>query len=369
MSAAEVDELEKLLAKCRLEHLAPLLRAEEVDLDALQLFEEKDLADFGLKKGPRIKLLRALQGVFPVKPDTVPTDPSEICGRIESLGESLGGRLDALRQRVEEAEANPYASIERLDALRQRLEEAEEQLRTMSQDLTEVAERQRAAEARVAQLETEYESDPEEDVHNKSAAMRKLSDTGTPNPDVIWERVRDLSSSVQVLQELAPSRLCWAIRRITEKVASSSPGKCLRAPSFALCGSIVGMKLEFYPCGRGRPPDPTDERTLPEITPREHPALKDVRRVMKPPPLPDEGVCSIGICCPMGVKLQYHLQVGQTVILESQHAQWTTVFHDIRLRWRGEIEEDDCLNIVITAVRIHNKRLRIEGDTLFVQSD
>jgi len=337
LPAASCMAMDELLSKLALQHYASKLKAEEVDLEALSLFEESDLVDLGVPKGPRVKLLRALQGVFSqAAPACLPEDApglQELAARLDSLGKHM-------------------SSIE-------------QRLSSTCEELAAMVARQHAVEGRLEELALDHTDEPEEE-----GRMGSHSEDGSQDlagTEELWERVHRLSLSMRAVQELAPSRVCWTIRRMSEKVAVLGPGKCLRAPSFALCGFVVGMKLEFYPNGRGRAPDGTDDRVLPEITPREHPTLREARRAAAP--LPDEGWCSLGICCPMGIKMQYALQVGRSHKSEACHAQWTTVHHDYRVRWRNELEETDSLNIIITAVTIHNKRLRIQDDTVFLVAE
>ena len=56
--------MEDLLTKLRLERFIPQFQDEEIDLKALSLFHEKDFLDLGVPKGPRVKIMRALEGIF-----------------------------------------------------------------------------------------------------------------------------------------------------------------------------------------------------------------------------------------------------------------------------------------------------------------
>jgi len=209
-----------------------------------------------------------------------------------------------------------------------------------------------------------------QDAGDKQAIVPSQGGAGIADENIdLADHVDMLSQSLRLVQEIVPSRLCWSIRNAREKCSTSSPGKCLRAPAFALCGTIVGMKLEFYPAGRGRPPDASDERTLPEITPRRGPAYEAGHRLPNARTA-EESACSIGICCPMGVKMQYHLQIGRGGLgFDSCHVQWTTVYHDTTVRWREALEHDHSLTIVVTCLKLHNRHFKVAGDTVFVSTD
>jgi len=60
LPAARCAERTAFLAAVGLERYDSLLSSNEVDMEALRLADEDDLRDVGVKKGPRIKILRAL---------------------------------------------------------------------------------------------------------------------------------------------------------------------------------------------------------------------------------------------------------------------------------------------------------------------
>lgn len=331
--------MEELLTKIGLDRFIATFKEEDMDLEALSLCEEADLKDLGLGKGPRVKLSRALQGIFPKEPMLDDSD------KYKSHFDDFTGQLGSLS--------------DRLISMEQQMGTAQKQINSTCEELAAVVSKQNMVDSRLA-LGVHHD-EPEAEGKAEGTSSAELDDD---DDDELWEQVQDLAVRLNAMQEIAPSRLCWNISNIADKLATHGPGKCLRAPSFALCSCIVGMKLEFYPNGRTKE---ADERSLPEITPREHPALKEVRRQSRPPA--DRISCSIGICCPMGVKLQYTLQIGRTQKFESCHVDWTTGYHDFRIRWKEELENDESLLIVLTAVRVHNKRLKVKGDTVWVQSD
>jgi|Transcript_26008 hypothetical protein len=332
--------MEELLTKIGLDRFVSTFQDEDMDLEALSLCEEADLKDLGLTKGPRVKLLRALQGIFPKTLEPIPDNIEKYKSDIDDLTGQLGSLSD------------------RFVSMEQQMGMVEKQVASTCDELAAVVSKQNAVDSRLA-LGVHHE-EPEAEGKAEGTCSGELDD----DEDELWEQVQDLAVRLNAMQELAPSRLCWNITNIAEKLSVHGPGKCLRAPSFALCSCIVGMKLEFYPNGRNKE---SEDRSLPEITPREHPALKEVRRQARP--IADRISCSIGICCPMGVKLQYTLQIGRTQKFDSCHVDWSTAFHDFRMRWKEELENDESLLIVLTAVRVHNKRLKVKGDTVWVQSE
>lgn len=172
----------------------------------------------------------------------------------------------------------------------------------------------------------------------------------------LGEEVRGLYGTLSALQELAPNKVLWNIRNVSEKLRNLPPGKHLRAPPFAVCGFLSGVKLDFYP--QGRQEDAEGDK-LPEITPR--------RR--KDGEMPASSTASIALCMPMGIKIQYHLQIGRQQTIDSRHADWTWVFHDLRIDWQEELQEDDALTIMFCVAKLHNRRFVIEGDTVFVRSE
>lgn len=70
-----MDELETWLAPLGLAQLAPVFRANDIDLDILPALSEADLEKLGLSLGHRRKLLRALESLTPIRP-TPPSAPS-----------------------------------------------------------------------------------------------------------------------------------------------------------------------------------------------------------------------------------------------------------------------------------------------------
>jgi len=318
-----------------LERFIPAFQAEEVDLDALSLFEEKDLQDLGLPKGPRVKLLRAVQGIFPSAKGSLQAPP----------------RLEEMEQQLVHVE--------------KQVAHVQEQL---VRQLEELAARQQAAEEQLLRLEAACTSPEEQGPEEPEEEGSMLQDTLQSESLDVRDQLQELSLSMRIMQELMPSRVCWTIRGLPEKMSKLGPGKAIKAPPFALFGTILGMKLEFYPCGRGRAPDPTDDRSLPDIvTPRVHPALREVRGGTKAT-LPEDANCCFGICCPLGIKLQYRLQVGNSLDFDNCHVQWQTLYHDMQFRWRDELR-DGTLSIVLTVARIHNKNLRVEDDTIYVHTE
>jgi regulator of replication initiation timing len=285
-----------------------------------------------------------MQGIFPSVPDRIPENTEQMQSRIDDFSGQLGSMGD------------------QLNAVEQQLGSVQQQLSSSYEELAAVVAKQDAVEKRYAAEKLKQPEELEGQISSRTTSRADFTDD-----DELWDQVQELSSRLNAMQEISPIRVCWSIANITEKLGTFGQGKSLRAQSFALCSCIVGMKLEFYPNGRGRAPDGTDERTLPEITPREHPALKEVRRAQRS--TPERGQCSMGICCPMGVKLQYSLQIGRTHKFDTCHVDWSTVFHDIRIRWKEELEQDGSLLITLTVVRLHNRRLKIQGDTVWVQSE
>ena len=77
-----MDELEMWLAPLGLAQLAPILRANDIDLDILPALSEADLEELGLSLGHRRKLRRALGSVphiVPISPNA-PSTPSPVAG-------------------------------------------------------------------------------------------------------------------------------------------------------------------------------------------------------------------------------------------------------------------------------------------------
>jgi hypothetical protein len=60
-SSAGDPEVVALLSLLGLDRYAEVLAAEDVDMEALRLMNEQDLADLGLTKGPRVKILNRLK--------------------------------------------------------------------------------------------------------------------------------------------------------------------------------------------------------------------------------------------------------------------------------------------------------------------
>jgi hypothetical protein len=56
------DEVLNLLSQLGLYKYAEKMREAEVDMEALRLFEESDLKEMGIPKGPRVKILHSLHG-------------------------------------------------------------------------------------------------------------------------------------------------------------------------------------------------------------------------------------------------------------------------------------------------------------------
>lgn len=322
--------MEELLAKIGLSRFAATFAAEEVDLEVVGLFAESDFADLGLPKGPRVKLLRAIKDVFAAKPP--PAGPREI---------------EAVQATVEKLQAQ-------VGSLEGALATARGELSDLSRHR---AERDQAAAA------------ADRDQASKSTlAATNLKQQLQQEVGLVRDQMTEISEHVRIVQELAPSRLCWQIKHCTEKILTFKEGKWLRAPPFALCGFLAGIKLDFYPSGRDNPTDSRaseDDGHLPEITPRPHPALRSKHQNL----VPEEGLVSIGVCCPMGIKLQYHLQVGHGNTFDFRNVEWTPVYHDFRVSWREELEGDDSLTILLTVVRIHNRRYKVQGDTVFVRAE
>merc|ERR1712187_306224 len=131
---------------------------------------------------------------------------------------------------------------------------------------------------------------------------------------------------------------------------------------------IAGVKLEFYPNGRGRVQDSPDDRTLPEITSPRHAPTEHSRRRGGGAGA-ELGTCTLGICCPMGIRLQYKLSIGRTQRLDSCYVEWTPVYTDVRVRWKDEVDQDDNLVICVTAARVNNKRMNIQGETVCIQTE
>lgn len=317
--------MEELLAKIGLERLWPQFEKEEIDVETLRIFEDQDLIELGIPKGPRVKLLRAIREVYAGRP---PQNPET---------------LDRLLVQVD-------ALVERVDGLQSQL--------------ADVSTRHEKLEAQAAKTSEDFD----------------LGDLTT--------RVRELSLAMQAAQELAPRQVCWEIKHVTEKLLTIPPGKHIRAPPFQLCGSVVNLKLDFFPTGRHEVKDAvTEEATrdsvtrLPDITPRHpdmrgkpdvtprHPDVKEVRPSKRPALPPEESWCSVGICCPMGVKVVYSLRIGRCSV-DGQKAEWTPVYHDFRVRWGDEMGSppDDSIRVLLTLLRVHNRRLPIENSTVFVQS-
>lgn len=316
--------MEELLAKIGLSRFAATFATEEVDLEVVELFAESDLADLGMPKGPRVKLLRAIKDVFAGKP---PSGPGEI--------EKMRAGIDVLQTQVGSLQS---------------------ELAVSRAELTELSRQHREKDLAAAAAERDQ-------VGKSTLAASNVKQQLLQEFGRVQDQVGELSEQLKTGQELAPSRLCWQIRHCTEKVLSFPSGKYLRAPPFALCGFLAGIKLDFYPSGRDNAAE--DDGHLPEITPRSHPALARPKHNL----VPDEGIVSIGLCCPMGIKLQYHLQVGNGHTLDFRNVEWTPVYHDFRVNWREELEGDDSLTILLTVVRIHNRRYRVQGDTVFVRAE
>jgi outer membrane murein-binding lipoprotein Lpp len=378
--------MEDLLTKLRLERFIAQFQEEEIDLKALSLFHEKDFLDLGVPKGPRVKIMRALEGIFADDHEGrtggggVSPDIEELQARVnvlQSTVDDLAAAAGMKAANVGYSGADVCGLQTKVDDLSRVVDEVSEQLSAMREDFDRVAEHVTGTAVELAQVVEQSKQAPIEFTGQNAAIQQPITvcvssnnGAGTHEENLdLAGHVDMLSQSLRLVQELVPSRLCWSIRNAREKLSGSSPGKCMRAPAFALCGTIVGMKLEFYPAGRGRTPDASDERTLPEITPRRGQAHEAAHRPANGR-IPDENPCSIGICCPMGVKMQYHLQIGRAgLAFDSCHVQWTTVYHDTVLRWRDALEHDNSLTIVVTCLKLHNRHFKVAGDTVFVSSD
>mmetsp|Transcript_13463 Transcript_13463/g.30538 ORF Transcript_13463/g.30538 Transcript_13463/m.30538 type:complete len:388 (+) Transcript_13463:41-1204(+) len=367
--AVATEEVQELLSKIALERFSERFVEEEVDLETLALFEDRDLADLGLPKGPRVKLLRALKDVFaPLRPegvekiaeltqhvDNMNKQVDDMSSRVDEMKSYLEEKLTDLRRRIDEHDETSKETSrldEKFSAHQQRLEELEESLATTNNQLQEVE------IAHKASLRKQTSSLTAQDANRRvHAEVLELSDS-----------VQELSTSLRSIQELIPRRVCWDVRHASEKMHSMPAGKYLRAPAFALCGSVVGLKLDFYPSGRHEALDAAapEEGLLPDITPRKD-GVRGLPR--KGGQLADESWCSIGVCCPMGVKILYNLYVGQGHAVDNRSGEWTPTYHDFKLRWRDELEGDGSLRIVVTVLRVHNRRCPIEQDTIFIKSD
>lgn len=312
--------MEELLRRSNLERFIPKFQEEEIDLEVLLLCEEKDLVDLGLPKGPRVKLARAIAGILAGTPA-----PSTV--------EELEKKLAELRSRI--AAAEDAAEIARTDrtAAETRLRDVEQQL-VIATGAASTATLSDQAKGEVKQM----------------IAMSVGSQVSSIN-----EEMRSFYSQLAAVQEAFPNKVLWTIRNISEKLRSLPPGKHLRAPSFAVCGFLSGVKLDFYPQGRTE-----EEGTLPEITPR---------RSVPGQKLPSSGVASVALCMPMGIKIQYHLQIGRQNTFDSRYADWTWVFHDFKMDWTEALAEGDSVTIMFCVAKLHNRRFLIEGDTVFVRSD
>jgi hypothetical protein len=312
--------MEELLERCGLDRYIPTFRAEEIDLEVLSLVDDHDLQELGLPKGPRIKLLKAIAGLMAGKP------PPQQLEALEARMTSYDGRL---------ADALAAAKV------------AQSELELAQARLTEL-EKMTAAQSNTARTQ-----------------MKQLISASVGSQvSSMGEDVRGLYTTINSLQELAPHKVLWNIRNFSEKLRNLPPGKHLRAPAFAVCGFLSGIKLDFYPQGRQ-----DEEGALPEITPR--PSLQGDRRqsLQGRAGYPSTSTASVALCMPMGIKIQYHLQIGRQHTIDSRFADWTWVFHDMRIDWQDELQEDDALTIMFCVAKLHNRRYMIEGDTVFVRSD
>jgi class 3 adenylate cyclase len=87
-----VDELERWLTPLGLAALAPVLRANDIDLDILPALSEADLEKLGLSLGHRRKLLRAVADLPRSSPSSAPTITSAEQRPKESSGGSAERR-------------------------------------------------------------------------------------------------------------------------------------------------------------------------------------------------------------------------------------------------------------------------------------
>ena len=56
----KVDRRVAIAETCGCDGVQEVFAKEEIDLEALQLMDEEDLKQMGIKKGPRMKLIKAL---------------------------------------------------------------------------------------------------------------------------------------------------------------------------------------------------------------------------------------------------------------------------------------------------------------------
>jgi hypothetical protein len=304
-----IEAMEELLRRSNLERFIEKFQEEEIDLEVLLLCDEKDLQDLGLPKGPRIKLTRAIAGVLSGVPH-----PSTV--------EDLEKQVADLLARVDASEARVAAMEE--------------------------AARRKEESAQRENLETRIE-----EVEGRQGGSAAALKAQTKQVASIAQQLKTYESQLASVQELAPNKVLWTIKNLSEKLVNHPPGKHIRAPAFAVCGFLSGIKLDFYPQGRHE-----EEGHLPEITPRRS----------TPGQIPSTSAASLALCMPMGIKIQYHLQVGRQITLDSRFADWTWVFHDFRMNYEEGIE-DDALTIMFCVAKLHNRRYLIEGDTVFLRSE
>merc|ERR1719235_84744 len=182
-----------------------------------------------------------------------------------------------------------------------------------------------------------------EEVAAQNAGSAAALKAQTKQVSSIAQEVKSYQSQLASIQELTPNKVMWTIKNLSEKLLNHPPGKHIRAPAFAVCGFLSGIKLDFYPQGRNE-----EEGHLPEITPRRN----------APGQIPSASAASIALCMPMGIKIQYHLQIGRQLTLDSRYADWTWVFHDFRMNYEEELE-DDALTIMFCVAKLHNRRYLI----------
>eukprot|EP00929_Paragymnodinium_shiwhaense_P001517 TRINITY_DN101754_c0_g1_i1.p1 TRINITY_DN101754_c0_g1~~TRINITY_DN101754_c0_g1_i1.p1 ORF type:complete len:390 (+),score=135.56 TRINITY_DN101754_c0_g1_i1:34-1203(+) len=381
--------MEDLLSRLDLERFVSKFHAEEVDFEALSLFEEGDLLDLGVPKGPRIKLLRALHqqsgsgGGADGQGGAQATSGEQLALQLQATKqlESMALRMEQLEKQVSSAEKLLWTTCSELSDVAKQQAKHDERLEGLAAELAAESPMARklqlsgSMEGNLGELATDLcQDEPEAEGpaapselkdEDEAEALEKEQGVSTLEFQSLVFQFRELSKTLIGMQELSPSTVCWTIRRAAEKASNIPPGTCLKSQQFVIAG-VVGLRMEFYPASRGRPPDKTDERSLPVITPRgpaedaqkEKPVKTRGGRLL---PAAEEGLCTLGISAPMGVKLQYRVQIGSSFVQEESHVQQRMVYHDAFLHYREDLDEEGSLHILVTAVRLHNKSLPVHA--------